>query len=162
SVIHHNSGGFGSEPGQATLGTFTFKAATSAPLSQLTLNDVQSYSQPINYGISTYDLSQWLVSGFLQDSFRVTPDLTLNLGLRYGQQMLTDDKNNLQPRIGFGWHPYGDPRTAIRGGYGIYYAQIRTNAVAGYLTNGLDGLGTYTANPGQTGFPTSLTAVPVN
>ncbi len=162
SVIHHNSGGFGNEPGQATLGTFTFKTATTAPLNQLTLNDVQTYSQPINYGVSTYDLSQWLVSGFLQDSFRVSPDFTLDLGLRYDRQTLTDDRNNLEPRIGFGWHPYGDPRTAIRGGYGIYYAQIRTNAVAGYLTNGLDGLASYTATLGQTGFPASLTAVPVN
>jgi len=162
SVIHHNSGGFGNEPGQATLGTFTFRNTTTAPLNQLTLNDVQNYTQPINFGISTYDLSQWLVSGFLQDSFRVTPDLTLDLGLRYDRQTLTDDRNNLEPRIGFGWHPYGSAHTAIRGGYGIYYAQIRTNAVAGYLTNGLDGLGSYTATLGQTGFPTSLTAVPVN
>jgi hypothetical protein len=162
SIIHHNSGGFGNEPGQATLGTFTFRNTTTAPLNQLTLADVQNYTQPINFGVTTYDLSQWLVSGFLQDSFRVTPDFTLDLGLRYDVQTLTDDRNNLQPRVGFGWHPYGDPRMAIRGGYGIYYAQIRTNAVAGYLTNGLDGLGSYTATLGQTGFPTSLTAVPVN
>jgi hypothetical protein len=162
SVIHHNSGGFGSEPGQATLGTFTFKNTTTAPLNQLTLNDVQNYSQPINFGISTYDLNQWLLTGFIQDSLRVTPDFTLDLGLRYDRQTLTDDNNNLQPRVGFGWHPHGDPRTAIRGGYGIYYAQIRSNAVAGYLTNGLDGLGSYTATLGQTGFPASLTAVPVN
>jgi len=162
SVIHHNSGGFGSEPGQATLGTFTFKNTTTLPLNQLTLNDVQNYTQPINFGISTYDLNQWLLSGFIQDSFRVTSDFTLDLGLRYDRQTLTDDNNNLQPRVGFGWHPHGDPRTAIRGGYGIYYAQIRSNAVAGYLTNGLDGLGSYTATLGQTGFPTSLTAVPVN
>ena len=50
----------------------------------------------------------------------------------------------------------------MRFGYGMYYTQIRSNAVAGFLVNGLDGLTTYTATPGQTGFPTSLTAVPVN
>src|SRR5205085_9014759 len=43
-----------------------------------------------------------------------------------------------------------------------YYTQIRSNAVASYLVNGLDGLTTYTATPGQTGFPTCLTCVPVN
>src|SRR5262249_28814203 len=42
-------------------------------------------------------------------------------------------------------------------GYGMYYTQIRSNAVAGYLVNGLDGLTTYTATPGQLGFPTCLT-----
>jgi Carboxypeptidase regulatory-like domain len=162
SVIRHRAGGSGNEPGQVTLGTFTFRNTTTAPLNLLTLADVQNYSQPINFGISTYDLPQWLLTGFVQDSFRVHPDLTLDLGLRYDRQTLTDDTRDFQPRIGFGWHPGGDSRTAIRGGFGIYYAQVRTNAVAGYLVNGLDGLGSYTATPGQTGFPTSLTNVPVN
>ncbi len=162
SVIHHRSGGTGNEPGQAVLGTFTFRSSSTAPFNQLTLADVQNYSQPINFGISSYDLPQWLLTAFVQDTFHVTRDLTLDLGLRYDRQTLTDDKNNLAPRIGFGWHPGGDSRTAIRAGYGIYYAQIRTNAVAAYLINGLDGLGTYTAVSGQTGFPTCLTCVPVN
>src|SRR6266567_1876530 len=55
------------------------------------------------------------------------------------------------------WRPWGSSRLSIRGGYGMYYTQIRTNAVAGYLVNGLDGLTTYTATPGQLGFPTCLT-----
>jgi hypothetical protein len=38
----------------------------------------------------------------------------------------------------------------------MYYTQIRSNVVASYLVNGLDGLATYTAAPGQTGFPTCL------
>jgi hypothetical protein len=162
SVIHHSSGGFGNEPGQATLGTFAFRNTTTAPFGSLTLADVQNYTQPINFGISTYDLAQWLLTGFVQDSFRVTPDFTLDLGLRYDRQSLTDDENDWQPRVGFGWHPGGNARTAIRGGFGVYYAQVRTNAVAGYLVNGLDGLATYTATSGQTGFPTCLTCVPVN
>src|SRR6185295_1446684 len=164
NVIHHVAGGTGSEPGTAILGTFTFKSATTAPFGQLTLNDVQNYQQPINFGISSYRLPQWLLTGFVQDSFRVSRDLTLDLGLRYDQQTLTDDDNNFAPRLGFGWHPGGDSRTSIRGGYGMYYTQIRTNAIAGYLVNGLDGLTTYTANPGQTGFPTCLTGscLPVN
>src|SRR5579872_440157 len=43
TYIHHSSGGFGSEPGQAVLGTFTFKSTTTAPFDQLTLDDVQQY-----------------------------------------------------------------------------------------------------------------------
>jgi hypothetical protein len=162
SVVHHQSGGFGSEPGTAILGTFTFKSATTAPFGSLTLNDVQNYTQPINFGISSYDLGQWLLTGFVQDSFRVNSDLTLDLGLRYDRQTLTDATKNFQPRIGFGWHPGGNSRTSIRGGYGMYYTQIRSNVVASYLVNGLDGLTTYTAISGQTGFPTCLTCVPVN
>ena len=31
SIVHHTSGGTGSEPGTAVLGTFTFKNSTTAP-----------------------------------------------------------------------------------------------------------------------------------
>jgi hypothetical protein len=162
SIIRHTSGGTGSEPGTAVLGTFTFRNTTTAPFEQLTLGDVQNYTQPIDFGISSYRLSQWLLTGFVQDDWKVRSDFTLNLGLRYDRQTLTDATKNFAPRVGFGWNPGGDSRTSIRGGYGMYYTQIRSNAVAGYLVNGLDGLTTYTATPGQTGFPTCLTCVPVN
>lgn len=157
SVIHHTSGGTGSEPGTAILGTFTFKNTTTAPFGQLTLADVQSYTQPINFGIDSYELPQWLNTVFVQDSMHLRHDFTLDLGLRYDRQTLTDATKDIAPRIGFGWHPGGNARTAIRGGYAMYYTQIRANQVAGYLVNGLDGLTTYTAGPGQTGFPTCLT-----
>jgi len=157
SVVRHTSGGTGSEPGTPVLGTFTFKTATTAPFDQLTLNDVQTYTQPIDFGIDSYELRQWLYTAFVQDSFRLHRDLTVDVGLRYDRQTLTDDTNNFAPRFGFGWHPGGDARTSIRGGYAMYYTQIRSNAVASYLVNGLDGLTTYTAVPGQLGFPTCLT-----
>src|SRR5262249_393741 len=60
------------------------------------------------------------------------------------------------------WQAGNDSRPSTRGGYGMYYTQIRSNALASYLVNGLDGLTTYTAIAGQTGFPTCLTCVPVN
>lgn len=157
SLTRHSSGGTGSEPGTAILGTFTFKNTTTAPFDQLTLADVQNYTQPINFGISSYDLTQWLYTGFAQDSIHLRRDFTVDLGLRYDRQDLTDATKNFAPRVGFGWHPGGDSRTSIRGGYGMYYTQIRSNAIAGYLVNGLDGLTTYTATPGQLGFPTCLT-----
>jgi hypothetical protein len=156
SYIRHTSGGTGSEPGTAILGTFTFKNTTTAPFGQLTLADVQSYTQPIDFGISSYELSQSLYTAFVQDSIHLR-DLTIDAGLRYDRQTLTDATKNIAPRVGFGWHPGGDARLAVRGGYGMYYTQIRSNAVAGYLVNGLDGLTTYTAVPGQLGFPTCLT-----
>jgi hypothetical protein len=158
SLVHHTSGGFGNEPGFAVLGTFTFLNTTTAPFEQLTLADVQQYSQPISYGVTDYELSQWLLTGFAQDSYRVTDDLTLDLGLRYDRQTLTDATKDFAPRAGFGWHPGGDARLAVRGGVGLYYTQIRTNAIAGALTGGLDGYTNYTATPGQFGFPSCLNA----
>jgi hypothetical protein len=157
SVIRHTSGGAGSEPGTAILGTFTFKNTTTAPFDQLTLGDVQNYTQPIDFGINRYELSQWLLTGFVQDSIHLRRDLTVDVGIRYDRQTLTDATKNFAPRLGFGWRPGGSSRLSIRGGYGMYYTQIRSNAVAGFLVNGLDGLTTYTATPGQPGFPTCLT-----
>jgi hypothetical protein len=157
SAAHHTSGGAGSEPGTAVLGTFTFLNTTTAPFGQLTLADVQTYTQPINFGISSYDLTQWLYAAFAQDSIHFPGGLTLDLGLRYDRQTLTDATNDFAPRVGFGWHPRGDSRLSIRGGYGMYYTQIQSNLAASYLVNGLDGLASYTATPGQFGFPTCLT-----
>jgi hypothetical protein len=156
SLVHHTSGGFGSEPGTAVLGTFTFKSTTTTPLDQLTLADVQNYTQPINFGISTYNLAQWLNTAFVQDHIRLRSDFTLDVGLRYDVQTLTDARLDFAPRVGFGWNPFGNSRTSIRGGYGMYYTQIQSNLAASYLVSSLDGLTTYTATPGQTGFPTCL------
>jgi hypothetical protein len=162
SAVRSTSGGTGGEFGTAVLGTFTFKNTTTAPFDQLTLADVQQYTQPISFGITSYTEKQWLLSGYAQDSVRATSDLTVDLGLRYDRQTLTDATANFAPRVGFGWHPNGDARTAVRGGYGMYYTQIRANVVAAALTGGLNGLTTYTAVPGQFGFPTCLTCVPIN
>jgi hypothetical protein len=159
SLAHHTSGGAGSEPGTAVLGTFAFLSTTTAPFDQLTLADVQNYTQPINFGISSYELTQWLYAAFAQDSIHFPGGLTLDLGLRYDRQTLTDATTDFAPRVGFGWHPRGDSRLSIRGGYGMYYTQIQSNLAASYLVNGLDGLATYTATPGQFGFPTCLTGL---
>ena len=70
SVIRHTTGGIGSEPGTAVLGTFTFLSTTTAPFDQLTLADVQQYTQPVSYGITSYELKQWMSVAFVQDSIR--------------------------------------------------------------------------------------------
>jgi hypothetical protein len=164
-INRHMSGGIGTEPGQALGGTFTFLGTgphASAPIDQLTLADVQNYSQPFSFGVpASYRLNQWLGVAFVQDQMRASDNLTLTLGLRYDLQTLTDSKADFAPRLGVGWHPRGDARLAVRAGYGMYYTQVQSNLVAGYLQSGLDGFTTYTATPGQPGFPTCLTCVPV-
>ena len=84
---------------------------------------------------------------YLQDDFQVTPRLTVNAGVRYEFSTLPADKygrdiampdlsdseptigplyenptyTNISPRAGFAWDLLGDGRTALRGGYGLYF-----------------------------------------
>src|SRR6185503_17801886 len=92
---------------------------------------------------------------YAQDDWKVTPRLTLNLGVRYdvdfgfvdhdhaaenrtfralqiigspfARKTVEDDKNNISPRVGFAWDFRGDGRSVIRGGYGIYFDQSFLN-----------------------------------
>jgi hypothetical protein len=40
------------------------------------------------------------------------------------------DKNNIAPHISFAWDPFGDGKTSVRGGYGIYFDQILGSVVS--------------------------------
>jgi hypothetical protein len=99
---------------------------------------------------------------YVQDDWKVTRNLTLNLGVRWDANIgnlpdqdenrtmiilsqlnhplanaLTSDVSKLerttpswtefQPRLGFAWDPWGDGKTVVRGGYGIFYDQIFQN-----------------------------------
>jgi outer membrane receptor protein involved in Fe transport len=98
-----------------------------------------------NAGTGSFLGTQSLFGVFAQDDFKVTPRLTLNLGVRYEYwtnpvgvktQSLNaisnvpgvitfgnpkTDTNNIAPRVGFAFDPTGRGKTAIRGGFGIAY-----------------------------------------
>jgi carboxypeptidase family protein/TonB-dependent receptor-like protein len=88
-----------------------------------------------------------VIGVYVQDDWRVRHNLTLNLGLRYEISTVPKDTNNMlshlvnltdaqpflgnpyflnptlhnfEPRVGFAWDPFGDGKTAIRGGFGIF------------------------------------------
>jgi outer membrane receptor protein involved in Fe transport len=167
-ALHSSSGGVGTEFGSGfLLGQFRFAAnagcspagvfTTCVPTSQLTIANVTSFTQ--SFGTATYHVGEWLLSGFVQDDWKVRKDLTLNLGLRYDRQTFTDDTNNFGPRVGFAYNLRGDGKTVLRGSYGIYYSEIPANTQASFSLSGPTGVFTYSVSPGGLGFPTSLAPI---
>lgn len=91
------------------------------------------------FGNPNASLNNKIFAGYFQDRFRATTKLTLSAGLRYDMEFqpapVHRDKNNFGPRFGFSYSP--DTRTAIHGGYGIYYSPLY-EAVA-FVARVLDG-----------------------
>jgi len=105
------------------------------------------------YGDPKRDVSQRAMGFFFEDDVKVTPRVTLNLGLRYditnpikdsrnllanydptspsglvqvGQGISSPyptNYNNFSPRIGLAWDVFGTGKTVVRSGYGIIYEQ---------------------------------------
>jgi hypothetical protein len=98
---------------------------------------------------------------WFQDDWRITPSLTLNLGVRYDidLNLMVQDKfatnatrqaleaighpfgaypktpkTDISPRVGFAWDLSGTGSRVIRGGYGLYFDQYNTAAAAGDIT----------------------------
>lgn len=44
-----------------------------------------------------------------------------------GDGIVGVDKNNFSPRIGAAWDPWGDGKTAVRAGFGIFYGSVSGN-----------------------------------
>lgn len=109
---------------------------------------------------------------YLQDDWRIRPNVTLSTGLRYETQDNIGDHADFAPRFGIAWGIDGNgknksPKTVLRAGFGIFYdrftydlvlQQERFNGVVQQLyvvTNPNFYLGTTTPIPPPTSLPQS-------
>jgi hypothetical protein len=106
-------------------GTFVFQP-TSGPF-------VGSNAQPTQLSITTGSpnaaVNYYDFEPYVQDDWRVRPNITISSGVRFETQNAIHDHGDWAPRVGFAWGVGGKsapPKVVIRGGYGIFYDRFQT------------------------------------
>lgn len=109
----------------------------------------------------TRGIRQNLFGFFVQDDWKVRPNLTINMGLRYepistptevngkiaslrnfsdrdpvvgDPFFLNPSKRNFGPRLGIAWDPTGKGKTSVRAGAGVFYSAILPMKYRFFLT----------------------------
>jgi hypothetical protein len=118
----------------------------------------------ITLGNQSSSIEQGALGFFVQDNYRLRPNLTLELGLRYdwnmtpserydrfivfdpgsdslvragggGRDIYHQNNKNIEPRVGFAWDPFGGGKTSVRAAYAILTDQPMTSVVLGTAAN---------------------------
>jgi hypothetical protein len=119
-------------------GTFTFTSLEAYRITLLGLANGLTMDQirhagggPSQFSLTAGNplasVGQYDAALFVQDDWRVRPNFSLSLGLRYETQNHIGDHADFAPRFGFAWGvgrgsgPMRQPKTVIRGGFGMFY-----------------------------------------
>jgi hypothetical protein len=140
----------GADPNEAIdfgspLGLYEF-----SNLQDFALGEYNTFSQA--FGNPTFSFAVPYYGFYVQDTYRVLPQLTVEMGLREDFQVYPQPQENpafpltgqypnqflrLAPRFGFAWQPA--EKTVVRGGFGVFYTNMNglnyRNAV---ISNGLE------------------------
>lgn len=108
---------------------------------------VQSVDPITGDGRGFFTTTDWNL--YVQDTWKVRPNLTFNFGLRYEIQTMPEivqanalvpqtgplntDSNNFGPRLGFSWGMGAEQKSVLRGGYGLYFGRTQNSSIFTHL-----------------------------
>ena len=155
-------------------GFFKFNSLTSYQITQQDLQAGDTPAQiradcrgvdlagnPICGGSSQFDLTTgsptvqndyFDIGLYVQDEWRVRPNVTVNAGLRYERQNQINDNGGFAPRLGVAWGlgktKQGAPKAVLRGGFGIFYDRFQQQYLEqAILLNGITQQSYVVTNP---------------
>jgi Carboxypeptidase regulatory-like domain/TonB dependent receptor len=115
----------------------------------------------LNAGDPFADVTQTDYGVFVQDDWRIKPNLTFSYGLRYEIQTNADSKYGFAPRVAVAWSPGAansarPPKMVIRFGTGFFYNRFNENStLQTHRFNGVNVLQTAVTEPvNRQGAPT--------
>jgi hypothetical protein len=146
-------------------GTFTINS--DLPFDR---NNPRTYPERLSIrvpGALDFYMKGHFIGLFAQDKWKISNSFTLNLGVRYDMEILPTpnrdnplfaddpdgypkDNDNIAPRVGFSWAMDESGRSALRGGFGIFYQRTAYT----FLTN-MFGQGARFSNSFIVNFPTN-------
>jgi outer membrane receptor protein involved in Fe transport len=101
---------------------FAVSAERTAVSSSSLVEPLDALGNAIDSPFNIYESSSkvgWLLSGYVQDEWRLTDKLTLNTGLRFDQMYQFVEANQLSPRVNVVYKPFDG--TTLHAGYARYF-----------------------------------------
>ncbi len=141
--------------------------AQGLPLSTIVANGGGPIQYQFNAGNPLIKGDQFDLGPFIQDDWKVKPNITLSLGLRYEWQQNIPDKGDFAPRVGLAWGigpsqgRLRTPKTVLRAGMGYFYDRFSlANVLRTEQFNGINQLAYTITNPMF--YPAAGVAIPSN